>query len=145
MIEIVKLIASSMKAGDRTRTEVLRAIKTKFTEYKVSKANAELTEAIEIQIISKMVKSREDSISKYKEAGRDDLAASELAEIEILKEFLPKPVAKEEIEKAAKEIVDPSEKAKMGIYIKTIKNQYPAADGKLIADVVKDIFEHANL
>lgn len=138
--QLNSLIMTSMKEHNTTRTETLRAIKTAFMNWETSKEHAGkvLTEAEEIQIIKKMVKQREESIAQYKEAGRDDLAEIESAQKCILKEFLPEDVSEATIEQAFLSInreIEPIKK-NMGLFVKRIKEMYPAADGKMIANYV---------
>jgi hypothetical protein len=53
-----------------------------------------------------MVKQRRESVSQYESAGRDDLAARERAEIEVIQEFLPTPLSEPEIEALIDEAID---------------------------------------
>lgn len=92
------LIKESMIAKDKTKTEVLRAVKTAFVNYSTQKNAKPLDDAIEIQIIKKMAQQREDTAEQYKNAGRVDLSEIELSEAKILKEFLPAIPSKEDIE-----------------------------------------------
>jgi uncharacterized protein YqeY len=138
--QLNSLIMTSMKEHNTTRTETLRAIKTAFMNWETSKEHAGkvLTEAEEIQIIKKMVKQREESIAQYKDAGRDDLAEIESAQKCILKEFLPEDVSEATIEQAFLSInreIEPIKK-NMGLFVKRIKEMYPAADGKMVANYV---------
>ena len=137
------LIMQAMKEHNTTRTETLRAIKTAFMNWETSKEHAgqELTEADEIQILKKMVKQREESIEEYNNAGREELAIEEYAQMMLLKEFLPKEATEEDILKCFNDVigqdgVDPVKK-NMGIIIKTIKGSLPTADGKLVAQIVQ--------
>lgn len=137
------LIMQTMKAHNQVRTETYRAIKTAIMNWETSKEHVgqTLTEADEINIIKKMVKQREESMSQYFEAKRDDLAYAEADQITILKEFLPAEVTKEQIEYVVENIVlsrviEPIKK-NMGVIIKAVKETLPTADGKLVAEVVK--------
>jgi len=142
--KIDMFIMNSMKSGDKVRTETLRGIKTAFLNWKTDKVNIgkEITYSIEVQILNKMIKMRMDSIDQFEEANRQDLANNERAQIQVLKEFLPAMVTKEQIEKAF-EVVQRENgwelvKKNMGNYIKAIKVIYPSADGKLVSDIVKE-------
>lgn len=142
--KIDMFIMNSMKSGDKVRTETFRAIKTAFLNWKTDKNNIgkEITYSIEIQILNKMIKMRMDAIDQFEEANRQDLANNERAQIQVLKEFLPAMVTKEQIEKAF-EVVQLENgweliKKNMGNYIKAIKVIYPSVDGKLVSDVVKE-------
>lgn len=142
--KIDMFIMNSMKSGDKVRTETLRAIKATFLNWKTDKNNIgkEITHSVEVQILNKMIKMRMDSIDQFEEAGRTELANNERAQIQVIKEFLPAMITKEQIEKAF-EIVQLENgwelvKSNIGNYIKAIKIIYPLADGKLISDIIKE-------
>lgn len=142
--KIDMFIMNSMKSGDKVRTETLRAIKAIFLNWKTDKNNIgkEITRSVEVQILNKMIKMRMDSIDQFEEAGRTELANNERAQIQVIKEFLPAMITKEQIEKAF-EIVQLENgwelvKSNIGNYIKAIKIIYPSADGKLISDIIKE-------
>lgn len=138
--QINTLIKESMIAKDKTKTEVLRAVKTAFVNYSTQKNAKPLDDAIEIQIIKKMVQQREDTAEQYKNAGRVDLSEIELSEAKILKEFLPAIPSKEDIEVWLENNNYHSiEKKEMGLVIKEVKSNFPAADGKLVAEIVKNL------
>ena len=136
---IDKLIAEAMHAHDVERLSTLRLIKTKFLEYKTSKGAKPIDENIEFSILKKMVDQRNESIAIYNDNNRTDLAEKELKELTIIKEFLPKEVTVEEIEKSFNNVlsqgIEPVKK-NMGIFIKKIKEELPFADGKSVSSFV---------
>lgn len=71
--DIDELIKQSMKAKTRTRTEVLRAIKTAFLVHETQKNAKPLDKATEIAIIKKLRDQRIDNAEQYRMAGRQDL------------------------------------------------------------------------
>jgi len=131
------LIMEAMKDHNEVRTRTLRAIKAAFIEGRTAKGAGEMDEAKEIQILQKMVKQREDACQQYVAVGRQELADNEQAEMQIIREFLPKPVSREEIEAYLKAC--PNRPASMGEIIKLAKAQFPAADGKMVAEVAKSL------
>ena len=143
--DIDELIKQSMKAKTRTRTEVLRAIKTAFLVHETQKNAKPLDKATEIAIIKKLRDQRIDNAEQYRMAGRQDLYDNEMAESLILNEFLPKVpddkvLALGLVEVCALQGCEDGPKipkSKMGIIIKELKAMFPAADGKQIADLVK--------
>lgn len=137
---IDKLIAEAMKNKDNNRLSTLRLIKTKFLEYKTSKGAKPIDEVIELSILKKMVDQRNESIMLYKENNRMDLAEKELAEITVIKEFLPEDVTEDQIKEAFDKILSEGfepVKKNMGIFIKKIKEVYPFADGKMVSSLVQ--------
>lgn len=137
--QIDNLIKEAMLEKDALRTNVLRAIKAKFLEFKTAKNAKPLDEIAECSILNKMVKDREESAMLYSTNGRDDLAEVELAEVNVLIEFLPRPVTEEELNSAITEIITNIEpiKKNMGLIIKEVKVKYPQADGKILAKLVQ--------
>lgn len=84
---------------------ILAAIKEKDIEMRGQDAGDRDDDAIITDILSKMVKQRNDSIKAYEEAGRCELAEREREEIAIIQEFLPKQMDEVEIKAAAEAVV----------------------------------------
>ena len=135
-------LKDAMKAKDQTALTALRAVKSAILLAKTeSGAGEELSEEQELKILQKQVKQRKDSAAVYVEQGREDLAAPELAEAEIISQFLPEALSEEEIEKVVVATIDQvgAEGMKdmgkvMGIVSKELAGQ---ADGKTISTIVK--------
>lgn len=144
MIEVNKLIASALKERNEVKIAAYRAIKTAEMNYKTAKNAKPLDEVAEIQIIKKLVTQREESANIYKENNRMELAEREEAEIKYLKEMLPPEVSQDDIIAAvlawiaAESNGETIPKARMGEAIKAVKAKFPTADGKLVADCVKE-------
>lgn len=147
MIKIDELIIEATKNKEELRLNVLRGIKAAFLNYKTAKNAKPLDDTAEIQILKKMVSQREESITMFESAGRKDLVEKETEELNILKEFLPAEITQAEIEeviekwKKENNIENKIPKKSMGIVIKYVKSQLPMADGKLTADIVKNMLE----
>lgn len=86
----------SMKAKDKPRLATIRLALAEIKQREVDERK-DLSDADVLAVIDKMVKQRRDSASQFDEAGRDDLAAQEKAEIEVLIEYLPTPLTDDEI------------------------------------------------
>ena len=91
--EDVKL---AMKAGDKARLGVLRMLTSEMKNREVVDA-VELTDAVVIATLEKMLKQRRDSESQFRAGNRPDLADKEAAEIVVLTEYLPKQLTDDEI------------------------------------------------
>ena len=135
--ELNALITGAMKSGEKRRLNVFRLIKSEFTKFETAENSKELTNESEIKILSKMVKDREESAKQYLEAKREDLASEELLESKIIKEFLPAEAKEEDIINYLNELISDKKSTNMGGLIKLIKDRYPTANGKLVADIVK--------
>ena len=86
----------AMKARAKERLATIRLIQAEFKRVEVDE-RIEIDDARALAIMDKMVKQRRDSISQFERAGRDELAAIELAEINVIKEFLPQQLGEDEI------------------------------------------------
>ena len=89
---------SAMKAGDKDRLKVVRLILAAIKQIEVDERR-ELEDPDVLAVLNKMVKQRRDSVSQFRQGGREDLAASELAEIEVIETYLPEPLSDAEIDK----------------------------------------------
>jgi uncharacterized protein YqeY len=85
-----------MKARAKERLATIRLILADFKRVEVDE-RIEIDDARALLILDKMVKQRRDSTTQFQDAGRDDLAAIEIAEIAIIQEFLPKQLSEDEI------------------------------------------------
>ena len=79
---------AAMKARDKERLATIRLIQAEFKRIEVDE-RVEIDDTRALAVLDKMVKQRRDSAKQYADAGRDELAAQENAEIAVLQEFLP--------------------------------------------------------
>ena len=93
---------------------------------------------LDLSIIKKIVKEREEQISMYEANSRKDLADMYREQRDILKVFLPPEISEDKIQEAVMtSYPNGFTQKEMGKVIKEIKSIYPTADGKLISEVVK--------
>ena len=137
--QIDGLIKSAMLNKQASALRAYRAVKTAFIEYKTAKNAKPLDEAAEINIIRKMISTREDAIQQFEAAGRLELAKAEAEEIVYLKPMLPPEVSEEDIRIYAESIITEKGMQNMGKYIKVLKEKFPTTDGKLISTIVKSL------
>jgi uncharacterized protein YqeY len=86
----------AMKAREKERLATIRLIQAEFKRVEVDE-RIEIDDARALAIMDKMVKQRRDSISQFESAGRDELAAIERTEINVIQEFLPQQLSEDEI------------------------------------------------
>ena len=94
--QITDAMKAAMKGGDKSRLSVVRLMLAAIKQHEVDE-RIELDDSQVLAVLDKMVKQRRDSIQQYGDAGRDDLAAIEAAEIEVTQEFLPAALSDDEI------------------------------------------------
>ncbi len=102
----------------------------------------EVDDAKALQIINKMIKQRNDSISKFKEGGREDLADKEQQEVEILSKYKPKQLSEEDITEKVKSAIEETGAESMqdiGKVMGVLKSTLAgSADMGLVSKIVKD-------
>jgi uncharacterized protein YqeY len=140
--EVMTALKEAMKAKDQVALTALRAVKSAILLAQTeSGAKEELTEDQELKILQKQVKQRKDSAAIYLAQGREDLAAPELAEAEVISQFLPEALSDEEIEKMVVEAINQlgAEGMKdMGKVMGMVSQKLAGkADGKTISNIVK--------
>ncbi len=94
---ITEDMKSAMRAGEKERLGTIRLILAAIKQVEVDTRQTPDDTAI-LAILDKMVKQRRESIAQYEKAGRDELAAKEQAEIDIIQTYLPEPLSDEEID-----------------------------------------------
>lgn len=139
--KIKKDLVSSMKEQDKFKTSVLRMLKSALQAEEINK-KAELTDVEVLNIIKKQVKVRTASFEEYKSYNRMDLADELAKEIEILKNYLPEELSKEELIKIIEEqfdILNPTSIKDMGKIIKEISSIVGTrADMSEVSKIVKE-------
>ncbi|WP_320820175.1 GatB/YqeY domain-containing protein [Thalassolituus sp.] len=105
-------VKAAMRAKDKQRLTALRSIQAEFKRIEVDE-RIEVDDARALAVLDKMTKQRRDSLSQYREAGRDDLADIEQFEIDVLHEFLPEALSEEELAKLVADAVAQSGAASM--------------------------------
>ena len=142
--QVSKGFLAAIIPKDTIRLEVLRNIKKVFIEAKsVAGAPEEIADSDSVKIIQKLAKQGRESAEIFKQQGREDLYEHEMAQVNILNEFLPKQLTEEELRTALKAIVEKvgatsaKEMGKvMGVASKELAG---LADGKAISAIVKEL------
>lgn len=136
-------LKNAMLARQKDRLESLRAIKTALLLAKTEGGSHELTPDLEMKILQRLVKQRRESADIYKSQNRTDLYENEIKEAAIIEEYLPKQMSEAELVEVLKQIIQkvgaasPKDMGKvMGTASKELAGK---ADGKMIADKVKDL------
>ena len=102
----------------------------------------EVNDAKALQIINKMIKQRNDSISQFKEGGREDLADKDQQEVEILSKYKPEQLSEEDITEKVKSAIEETGAESMqdiGKVMGVLKSALAgSADMGLVSKIVKD-------
>ena len=133
-------LKSSMKNKDTIRKSVVTLIRAAIKQYEVDN-RVELADDAIIDIISKQLKQRKDSLAEFEKANRDDLIEETKSEIQVLEGYLPQQLSEEELEKIVIETiaeVSATSMKDMGKIMATIKPKTAGrADGRKINELVK--------
>ncbi len=136
-----KDIVNAMKEKDQLRLSVLRMVKGAIQLENINNKK-ELNDELFIDIVSKQIKQRNESLEEFKKAERNDLVNKTSAEIEILKEYLPEQLSNEEIEEilnSAFNKIKPTSSKDMGLIMKEVTPLLKGkADMKEISNLIKE-------
>ncbi len=101
-------VKAAMKGGDKARLSTLRLIQAAVKDRDIANRGVGKEAASDdeiLQILSKMVKQREESAKAFEDGGRPELAANERAEIAVIRDFLPKQLSDAETADAVREAI----------------------------------------
>jgi uncharacterized protein len=135
-------IKTAMKEKNNALRDALRLLSSAMKQIEVDERK-ELTDEDVIKIIQKQVKQRNDAMTQYRDAGREDLYEKEASEAAIFETYLPKQLTDEELEKAIRAIITETGASSMkeigkvmGAASKALGAQ---ADGKRINECAKKL------
>ena len=120
--------------------DTIRMFLSEVQRYEIDNKE-EVDDTKALQIINKMIKQRNDSISQFRDGGRDDLADKEQSEVDILSKYKPAQLSKEEVSKKVNEAIEQSGASSMqdmGKVMGQLKSLAGSADMGLISKLVKE-------
>ena len=140
--KLLEDLKNSMKEKNIIRKNVVQMIRTAILQ-KEKDGGIELQDDEIMKIIAKEAKTRKDSLPDYEKSGREDLINEVKQEIEIIEEYLPKQLRKEEIIPVIEEIIQETNATSikdMGKVMQEAKKKLGvSADGKTISECVKEL------
>lgn len=136
-------LKTAMKAKDKAAMRGIRAIRQAILLQKTDGTGKELSPDGEIKLLQKLVKQRRDSLDIYEKQGREDLAAVEREEIEVIQRYLPEQLSPEALEKEVQAIIETTGAQSMKDMGKVMgmasKKLAGRAEGKDISTAVKKL------
>lgn len=136
-------LKAAMKAKDQGSLRGIRAIKAAVLLAKTDGSGNEINEEMEIKILQRLIKQRKESLTIFKEQGREDLATKEQEEIDVIQQYLPAQMDAAELESRLKEIISrvgAESMRDMGKVMGIASKEFAGkADGKAISSMVKQI------
>lgn len=140
--KLLEDLKNAMKEKDEIKKNTVQMVRAAILQVEKDKG-VTLEDNQILDIIAKESKKRKDSLVDIEKSGREDLICGVKQEIEILAEYLPKQLSKEEITVIVKDIIEKTGATSMkdmGMVMKEAKaNMGASADGKTINEVVKEL------
>ncbi len=140
--QIQRDMYTAMKAGEKEKSGALRTTLAKLKDKRIEKRD-DLSEGEEIKVLQTLVKQRKESVELYEKGGREELAAAEKVEIEILNGYLPKMMSEAEIRNIVQTVVDEVGAASMAdvgkVMPEVMKKGKGLIDGKTAQQFVREI------
>ena len=137
-------LRDAMRSGDALRRDVVRMARNAIAYAEKAKGSP-LDDAETLAALQQQARQRRDSIEAYRAAGRDDREAQESAELAVLEEYLPQLMGRDEVEAAARAVIEqlgasgPGDKGKvMGRLMADLKGK---ADGGLVNATVTELLQ----
>ena len=140
--KITSDLKDAMRAKDSTKLAVLRSLKSALTNFTIEKYGADgtLEASEEISVVRTAIKQRQDSIEKFEQAGRSELADKEKMEEKILESYLPDALSETEITTMIAEAIQETgatSRKDMGQVMKLLQSKTEGrADNKTLSSAV---------
>lgn len=135
-------LKSALKERDKERVSTLRMLLTDVKNERIRRGE-EVDEDAFVGLVRKAIKQRGDSAEQFRKAGREESAAKEEREAEILEEYMPRQADEEEIRRAVEELVadkDLSGPGAIGPVMKEMMSRFGArADGAVVNRIARDV------
>ncbi|MBP9669373.1 MAG: GatB/YqeY domain-containing protein [Candidatus Pacebacteria bacterium] len=137
----------AMRAKDEIKRDTLRGAMTSITNELIAtgkKPTDPAEDALVLAVLKRLSKQRKDSAEQFEKGGRPELAQKEIAELAIIEAYLPQMASREQVEAAAKQVVESQgrDASKMGILIgQTMKALGGNADGAVVKEVIAELLK----
>lgn len=139
--QLNKDMIEAMKNKDKDRLTVIRMVKASLKQEEIDHKK-EINDELLIDVVNKQVKMRKDSIAEFEKGGRDDLIEKTQAEIDVLMNYLPEQLSKEEMLKVIDDIfaeVKPSGVKEMGKVMQEANKKLKGkADMKEVSTIIRE-------
>jgi uncharacterized protein len=134
---------AAMKSGDKPRLEVIRMLISEMKKRAIDAKIDALSDADEIAVMQKAVKTRQDSVAQATSGGRPEIAAKEQAEIAVIASYLPQQMTAAEIAEKVKAVaaeIGYQGGKDTGRFMKEWQARYKGvADGKLVQEALRQL------
>ena len=135
-------LKNAFKGGDKLKTAVLRfllsEIQNKEKEKQAQGKKPELADDEVVQALQKEFKKRREAIGLFKKGGREDLVASEEAELALIEEYVPKQLTREEAQAIVLGVISRGAADFNSVMKEAMKEMKGRADGKMVGEIIKE-------
>lgn len=139
--QIMADVKSAMKNKEPQRLEALRFMHAAIKNKEIDARPNVLTEQDVMGVLKTMAKQRRESIDQYVAGGREDLAATERFQLELIESYLPAQMGRDQVEKIVAEVIQAlgaTSAKQMGQVMKEVLVRTAGtADNKLVSEIVK--------
>lgn len=140
-------LKAAMRSGSETRKTVLRLlvaqIKNAEVDARTDGRGGVLSDSDVLALVRREIKQHEESLLEAQRAGREDLVVQQQAELDILREFLPRQLSRDEIVELARQTiaeVNATSPKQQGVVMKALQPKVKdIADGKLVSEIVREL------
>jgi len=133
----------AMKDRDKVRSQALNFLRAQLKNAQLDKRAESLDDLDVISVIKKQVKQRQDSITQFRDGGREDLVEKEESELNILKGYLPEELSEEQLRVIIQQAIAETgalTPKDMGKVIKLVQEKAQGrADNKTVSTLVKEL------
>jgi uncharacterized protein len=135
----------AMKSGDKIRLETLRTLRAALMEKEIDRRGSgqPMSPEDEVGVLSGAAKKRKESIEQFTRGGRQDLVDQETQELQIIQEYLPKQIGRDEVVGVVRQIIADTGASGAGDFSKVMplamKQLKGKTEGKLVQDIVKEM------
>ncbi len=145
-MEIQKRVEEDLKRAMRERAEVARdTLRMLLSELKNKQGELgrDLKLEEELAVFQRAVKMRQESITQFRQGGREDLVAKETAELAVVLSYLPEPLSEDEVRSSSREILKElgiQSKKDFGTAMKALMAKHKGrVDGKLVQKILGEM------
>lgn len=135
-------VKAAMKGGDKIRLNTVRMLIAALKNERIS-AGADLSADQELQLLATQAKRRRESITLYKEGGREDLAAQESAELVVIEGYLPEQLTEDDVRAMVAEIMAATGAESMRDMGKVMGQLMPKLKGRFDGKLAKGVVQSA--
>jgi uncharacterized protein YqeY len=139
--ELEQEVQDAMRAGDAARRDALRLILSSLKSAEKELLRP-LSEDEELQVLQRERKKRIEAAEAFRSGGREEQAAQEEAELEVLGEFMPEPITEEDLERIIDDAIAENGATSMRDMGRVMKDVMPQvagrADGSAVSQILRE-------